>query len=62
MYTEEQIVTIQPNESTDGVVLKIGEANGDKSETRLYLSYDEAIILAKQIADFVDERDSPTVK
>ena len=57
MFTEEQIVTIQPNETLNGVVLKIEEPNPDnKTETRLYLSYEEAKILSAQIMSFVDER------
>ena len=57
MFTEEQIVTIQPNETLNGVVLKIEESDPDnKTATRLYLSYEEAKILSAQIMSFVDER------
>lgn len=57
MFTEEQIVTIQPNETLNGVVLKIEESDPDnKTETRLYLSYEEAKILSAQIMSFIDER------
>ena len=57
MFTEEQIVTIQPNETLNGVVLKIQESDPDnKTETRLYLSYEEAKILSAQIMSFIDER------
>ena len=55
LFTEEQIATVQPNETQDGVVLKINETNDEKFECRLYLSYDEARMLAKQLTDFVSD-------
>ncbi|MFW5848053.1 MAG: hypothetical protein ACOCVF_03985 [bacterium] len=55
LFTEEQIVTVQPDEMQEGVVLKIDEAADEKSECRLYLTYDEAKMLAKQLTDFVND-------
>ena len=55
LFTEEQIATVQPNETQDGVVLKINETNDEKFECKLYLSYDEARMLAKQLTDFVSD-------
>lgn len=55
IYLEEQHITIQPNEGKDGVVLSITE--GDLSHnSKVYLSYEEALELSKQINDFVKER------
>lgn len=55
LFTEEQSVTIQPNETQNAIVLKINE-NADKlHESRIYLTYDETIALAKQMIDFVAE-------
>lgn len=45
--TTEQIVTIQPNESDDGVVLCVQEATESTKEARLYLTFDEVDALSK---------------
>jgi tRNA G18 (ribose-2'-O)-methylase SpoU len=55
LFTEEQIATIHSNETQDGVILTISEASYKSDSRMLYLSYDEAIVLAKQITDFVNE-------
>ena len=58
LLTEEQIVTVQPNEIFDGVVLMITEAADRTINCRLYLSYDEAKMLAKQLNDFVNDNNN----
>lgn len=55
LLTEEQIVTVQPNETFDSVVLMITEVADKNDNCRLYLSYDEAKMLAKQLNDFVND-------
>lgn len=55
LFTDEQIAAVQPNETQDGVILLITEATDLESQCRLYLSYDEAEMLAKQLKDFVME-------
>jgi len=45
--TTEQIATIQPNESDDGVVLCVQEATESTKEARLYLTFDEVDALSK---------------
>jgi hypothetical protein len=55
LFTEEQIATVQLNETQDGVILKVNETTDEKFECRLYLSYDEAKMLAKQLNDFVSD-------
>ena len=57
IYTElEQIISIEPNEGFDGVVLKLVES--DKSSCfRLYLTYKEAFDLANEILKFVSDKD-----
>lgn len=58
LLTEEQIVTVQPNETFDSVVLMITEAADKNDNCYLYLSYDEAKMLAKQLNDFVDDNNN----
>lgn len=53
LFTETQSVTIMPDESYTSVVLKSKELEGQKEEFRTYLSYAEAIALAKEILEYV---------
>jgi hypothetical protein len=55
IWTEDQVVRIKPNNDQDGVVLQINDAIDEDGESCLYLSYEEAKMLAKQIIDFVDD-------
>ena len=55
LFTEEQIAAIHFNETQDGVILTICEASNRSDSRMLYLTYDEAIVLGKQIIDFVNE-------
>ena len=48
MFTiTEQIATIQPNETDDGIVLCVQEATESTKETRLYLTFEEVDVLSK---------------
>lgn len=60
MFTEEQIVTIQPNEIKDGIIIKLNEISDLTNETRLYLTYQEAVELLKQIKGFIDDNREAT--
>jgi len=53
IWTEDQVARVKPNETQDGVVLQINDAINEKFECQLYLSYDEAKMLAEQIIGFV---------
>jgi len=53
IFTEEQIVIMQPNESFDSIVLVIEEID-KKQSARLYLTYGEAKCLAENLLDFVN--------
>jgi len=55
LSTEEQIVTIEPNEERTSIVLRINEMNCDSPECRLYLTYEEAQFLSKQILGFIED-------
>lgn len=55
LFTEEQIATIQPNETMDGIIFKIEDAADRFSESRLYLSYKEAKKLSELIEIFINE-------
>lgn len=55
IFTTDQIITIQQNESMDCIVLKINEMDDSKAECRLYLTFDEAMILVKQLYDYVND-------
>lgn len=57
IWTEDQVVRIKPNDDQDCVVLQINDAINENSECCLYLSYEEAKMLAKQINDFVSDND-----
>lgn len=46
---------IAPNETQDGVVLTVAETVENRDKFNLYLSYQEAIELAKQLISFVGE-------
>jgi len=52
--TDEQKATVQNNETMDGIILKFEEV-ADKRIFRMYLSYDEALELGKQIRQFANE-------
>ena len=57
--TTEQIATIQPNESDDGVVLCVQEATGSTKEARLYLTFDEVEALSnllQQMKEYLKDR------
>jgi hypothetical protein len=49
-----QEAIIQPNETQNGIVLNVVEVE-DTSESRLYMSYDEALRLANELIDFVSK-------
>lgn len=55
LFTEDQIVAIQPNETGNGVVIQINEADDKSVECSLYLNYEDAIFLASQIVGFIDD-------
>jgi len=50
-----QEAIIQPNETQNGVVLKVVEVENTSLNSRLYLSYDEALRLANELIDFVNK-------
>ena len=50
-----QDAIIQPNETQDGVVLRVVETEDLNLNTNLYMSYDEAIRLANELIDFVSK-------
>jgi hypothetical protein len=58
IWTEDQVVRIKPNNDQDGVVLQINDAIDEDGESCLYLSYEEAKMLAKQICDFVKDNET----
>ncbi len=60
--TDDQLVRIMPNEDQDCVVIQIHESNTGESECQLFLSYEEAKMLAKLICGFVDDNLSDTEK
>ena len=49
---------ISPNETQDGVILTVAETVENKYDFRVYLSYQEAKELAKQLVSFVDENNA----
>lgn len=55
VWTEDQVVRVTPNETQDGVILQINEEADKNFECSLYLTYEEAKMLAKQINDFVSD-------
>ena len=55
IFTEEQIAKIGFNETNDGVILRIEEADGDKLITRLYLNRNETIALASELFRFIED-------
>lgn len=55
IWTEDQVVRVKPNETQDGVVLQINEEADHDFECSLYLSYEEAKLLAKQINGFISD-------
>ena len=50
-----QDAIIQPNETQDGVVLRVVETEDLNLNTNLYMSYDEALRLANELIDFVSK-------
>ena len=56
MFTiTEQIATIQPNETDDGIVLCVQEVDDtNHSDTRLYLTPEEAIELSVMLKSMID--------
>ena len=55
MFTmTEQIAVVQPNEMSDGLVLVTQEASNVHSDTRLYLTPEEAIELSIMLKSMVD--------
>lgn len=52
LYTEEQKVSLTPNETRDSLVLSVNESS-EKKETRLYLSFSEAEDLIKLIETYI---------
>lgn len=56
MFTmTEQIASIQPNETHDGVVLSTQEVSNTHSDARLYLTPEEAIELSVMLRSMVDK-------
>lgn len=58
LFTEEQIASIYTNETQTGIILGISEAMENPTQYRLYLSYEEAKELGKQLLDFVEEQNT----
>lgn len=56
LATEEQEVIISQNESYDGIILLCREVEDVKSSFRVYLSYEEAIILSSQLLEFAQNK------
>ena len=56
LYTQiEQTVLIQPNENNNGLVLVTREGFGElKSDTRLYLTFEEVDALCKSLQQMKD--------
>ena len=50
-----QEVIIQPNDTQDAIVLNVVETQDDTLNSRLYMSYDEALRLANELIDFVNK-------
>jgi len=50
-----QEVIIQPNDTQDAIVLNVVETQDDTLNSRLYMSYDEALRLASELIDFVNK-------
>ncbi len=53
--TDDQLVRITPNDDQDCVVIRIQELDDDKKESQLFLTYEQAKMLAKQMIGFVDD-------
>lgn len=50
-----QDAIIRPNETQNGVVLRVVETEDPNLNTNLYMSYDEALRLANELIDFVSK-------
>lgn len=55
IFTEEQVAKIGFNETQDGVILRIEEADGSSHTARLYLNRDETIALAGELFRFIED-------
>ena len=53
--TAEQWSTIKSNETQDGLMVLVGEAGSSKSDSRLYLTTEEAIELSNMLKAMVDK-------
>lgn len=50
-----QEAIIQPNETQNGIILRVVETEDATLNARLYMSYDEALRLANELIDFVSK-------
>jgi hypothetical protein len=50
-----QEAIIQPNETQNGIILRVIETEDATLNSRLYMSYDEALRLANELIDFVSK-------
>ena len=50
-----QEAIIAPNETQNGIILRVVETEDATLNARLYLSYSEAIRLANELIDFVNK-------
>lgn len=55
LFTEEQIVTVLPNETHTGLVMVLNETQDNTSEYRLYLNYEETKMLISQLDYFLKQ-------
>lgn len=55
LFTEDQIVAIQPNETGNGIVIQINEAADESIDCRLYLNYEDATFFSNQIIGFIED-------
>lgn len=55
LFTEDQIVAIQPNETGNGIVIQINEVADESIDCRLYLNYEDATFFANQIIGFIED-------
>lgn len=63
MFTDaEQIVTVGPNESEDGLILKTSEVDESALDTRLYLTLEEAEELSSMLISLVSKLHGLKVK
>ena len=55
LFTEDQIVSIQPNETGNGIVIQINEAADESIKCGVYLNYEDATFFANQIIGFIED-------